>query len=344
MSVPADRTPKAPVIEHRKKFEGHNGAVKAVVHLPGAGGQRIITCSMDGSLRVWNLENGKQIGSPWRDGQSGLSTIALSPDATKLVTGGQDGAMKLWDIKTGKLIARWTGHMNRNAVASVCWSWDGNKVLSGSWDGTAREWDVKSGETILGPIETGIDRVQAVIYSPDTTLIATSGHQYGAAWHLIKIWNSKTGVPVATLKGHTNGVPCLAWTADGKTLISGSHDHSIRKWNTSTWRQIAVLTKHTGNVFALALSPNGRILASVSQDKTAHLWDIEMGHPISSPLHHAQLLNCVSFSVDGKQLATGCADKNIYTWDVSVIVKQAGFEDLLSDNVSKIVFSYSVPD
>jgi len=134
---------------------------------------------------------------------------------------------------------------------------------------------------------------------------------------------------VATLKGHTKQVGCLAWTKDGKTLISGSIDRSIRTWNTTKWEQIAILDGHTQEVFALAISPNDRILASVSSDSTTRLWNLDNGQPISSPLQHAESVYCVSFSAGGELLVTGCYDKNAYLWDVAVIIKEAGLDELL---------------
>jgi hypothetical protein len=144
----------------------------------------------------------------------------------------------LWDIDTCKVIKKWTGHTS--GVGSVCWSRDGRRVLSGSYYGTVRQWEVESGETIeniLASIETGLDGVFAVVYSPDTTLIATGEQDgpYSAGESIessVKIWDAKTGKLVATLKGHTvhtlrvSVVPGL----DAKTLISGSHDnHSITR-------------------------------------------------------------------------------------------------------------------
>jgi WD40 repeat protein len=203
--------------------------------------------------------------------------------------------------------------------------------VSGAWnDGTARVWDVESGKTVLA-IETGFSTVFAVIYSPDTTMIATGGYKREEN---LKIWDAKTGTLVANLR-HTDAVYCLTWTADGKILISGSYDYSIRTWNTTTWQQIAVWTGHTGHVLGIAISPNGRILASASDDKTARLWNFETGQPIGSPLQHADSVRCTSFAPDGKLLATGCEDKNAYMWDVSAIVKEAGLgELLLNPNVS----------
>ncbi|KAG1755954.1 quinon protein alcohol dehydrogenase-like superfamily [Suillus lakei] len=321
-------------ITPRQKFEGHTEFITSVIHLPG--GQRIMTCSEDGSLRVWDLKSGKQIGEDLRDGKSRVRMIALSPDGKKVVSGSRDGVVRLWDIETGKVVEKWTGHTKE--VWSVCWSRDGRRVLSGSLDGTARQWDAeKHGDSILAPIKTGHGEVRVAVYSPDTTLIATAGlgESSAAKECPVKIWDAKTGELVATLKGHTDWVGCLAWTADGKTLNSGSDDNSIRKWSTTTWKQIALLEGHTQYVTDIATSPNGRILASSSYDKTVRLWNLDNGQPISSPLNHAGQVLSVSFSADGKLLATGCGfygDRNAaYIWDVSAIVKKAGLDELLLD-------------
>jgi len=328
MSSPIADTENGSEIKPCQKFKGHTGYLQGAIHLPGE--QRMMTCSWDGSLRVWNLKSGKQIGEDWRDGDSeAVWTIALSPDGKKVVSGSVGGLVRLWDMDTCKVIAKWTGHTR--AVNSVCWSRDGQQVMSGSDDGTVREWDAEKGETILGPIETGHNEVLTVVYSPDMTMFATGGDDGRNPDTRIKIWDSKTGKLVATLKGHTIGVRCLAWTPDGKTLISGSEDYSIRTWNTSNWKQIAVFDGHTRDVYGIAISPNGRILASASFDETARLWNLDNNQPINSPLNHTHRVIVVSFSADGKLLATGCDDKNAYTWDVSAILKQAGLDDLLLD-------------
>jgi WD40 repeat protein len=284
----------------------------------------MMTCSLDGSLRIWNLQTGKQMAN-WRDGESEMITIALSPDGKKVVSGSHDGAVRLWNIDTGRVIAKWMG----SSVSSVCWHRDAERVVCGSYEGAARVWDVESGKTIL-EIETGLSWVHA-IYSPDMMMIATGGDSHNNEF--ISIWDAKTGKLVTNLKGHTEGVCCLAFTLDGTTLISGSRDHSIRIWNTTTWQQIAVLTGHTGPIFGIAISPNGRILASSSPDKTARLWNLENGQPIGLPIQHAEGVSRVSFSTDGK-LVTSCEDGNVYSWDISVIIREAGLDELLKPNVS----------
>ncbi|KIK39821.1 hypothetical protein CY34DRAFT_302320 [Suillus luteus UH-Slu-Lm8-n1] len=67
-------------------------------------------------------------------------------------------------------------------------------VVSGAWDRTARQWVVETGETmILAPIETGRENVYAVIYLPDTTMIANAGPVVGES--SVRIWDAKKGHP-----------------------------------------------------------------------------------------------------------------------------------------------------
>ncbi|KAG2745982.1 WD40 repeat-like protein, partial [Suillus brevipes Sb2] len=105
-----------------------------------------------------------------------VESIALSPNGKKVVSGRDDGAVRLWDIDTCKVIEKWTSH-TKKFVIPVCWSRDSWRVVSESEDGTARQSDVEfeMEETILASTEIGYKEVQAVFYSPDTTLIATGG-------------------------------------------------------------------------------------------------------------------------------------------------------------------------
>jgi WD40 repeat protein len=284
-----------------------------ILHLPG--GQRIIICSWDRSVQVWDLETDTQVGEEWEDKDIGVHTIALSPDSKKVASGSWDGAVKLWNINTGRIIKTWTGHTK--GIECVSWSPDGGRVVSGSYDGTFRVWDVENGKTILGPINIGEDDmyslrglrlgVRAVCYSPDAKMIATGGNR-------LQIWDANSG---ESLKSFEELSTCLAWTSDGKTLISGRS-----KIDTATWTVLALCEDYVSTIL---LSPNNRILASTSKfEQTAQLWNFETNQPIGKTLYHPDYVESATFSADGKFLVTGCRDDHIYTWDVSAIVEGVG--------------------
>ncbi|KIK44975.1 hypothetical protein CY34DRAFT_571674 [Suillus luteus UH-Slu-Lm8-n1] len=261
-----------------KEMRGHTDQVRGVVHLPG--GRRIVTCSLDGSLRLWDLESGTQIDKDWRDDKAkkaGVYGIALSPNGKTVISGSDDGKVKLWDVKTGKVIQEWTG--DSKGVTSVCWSAGGDRVVSGSWDKTAKVWNAKTGKRILG-IKTGHEYVWAVKYSPDDTQIATGGYEENAA----KIWDAKTGKLIKTLK-HDWIVFSLAWTSDGEKLITGSLG-PIRIFDTATWEQTATLQDHPDWVKAISLSHNNRLLASILEDNTARIWNLDTNLPVGPPFQH----------------------------------------------------------
>ncbi|KAG2060529.1 WD40 repeat-like protein [Suillus hirtellus] len=329
MSVPTNKKQKRSAVTPRQVMGGHTDYVYGIVHLPGEG--RIMTCSWDGSLRLWDLESGAQIGKDWRDDENkkaGVYSMALSQNGKTIVSGSNDREVKLWDVETGKVVEKWTGHTGY--VWSVCWGADGKRVLSASEDGTARVWDAKTGKTIL-TIKTGMrtNGVYRAIYSPDHTQIVTGGWDEDKAYEdqVTQIWDANTGKLLATLK--RNPSFDLAWTSDGKKLISAGHEQ-IRIYDTTTWEQIAILEAHTNSVRAITLSQNDRLLVSPSKENTVRLWNLDTNLQVGPPLQHEDEVYCAALSADGKVLVTGCADKNAYVWDIHAILKEAGQENLLS--------------
>jgi WD40 repeat protein len=343
MKETSSRTPS-------QTMQGHTSHVFGVVHLPG--GKRIITCSRDNSLRLWDLEHGVQIGSEWRDEEDGegvVTMLALSPNGKTMASGSNNGTVRLWDVEIGKVIVKWKEHAkaltsvwwgrkwkgHTEAVMSVCWSPNGERVASGCFDGTARVWDVKSREPVQGlnPINTGHRYMYAVSYSPEAKMIATGGsYKQG-----IKIWDGKTGKRLSAIKhDHLSMYMCtsLAWTSDEKKLIAGSNDASIRIFDTATWQQIAVLEGHEDVVYSITLFQNDRLLASTSWDKTARLWNLDTNLQVGPPLQHENFVWCAAFSADGKLLSTACYDNNAYVWDIQTVLDTAGIEDLLGVSVN----------
>jgi hypothetical protein len=162
------------------------------------------------------------------------------------------------------------------------------------------------------------------MYSPDLSKLATGGDMEDA----VKIWDAKTGELLNTLEHDQHCVFSLAWTSDGKKLISGLYK-LIRIFDTATWQEIAILEGHTGVVVAISLSRNNRFLASASDDKTARLWNLETNLPVGSPFQHEEDFCSAALSPDGKVLVTGCQNENAYAWDVHAILEKAGLENLL---------------
>jgi hypothetical protein len=99
-------------------------------------------------------------------------------------------------------------------------------------------------------------------------------------------------------------VYALAFTPDGRTLISGGRDRTIRLWDLATGRERAVLRAYAGGATALAVTPDGRTLISGSNDGTVRLWDVAAGTQQSVLRGHAGSV-FVAVAADGRTLAVG---------------------------------------
>src|SRR5262249_39288703 len=109
-----------------------------VWHLAGsADGDRVVSGSPDGIIRLWNADSGQEIQQyPGHPG--GALAVAISPDGRRIVSGGMDNMVRLWDVVIGAETARFEGHTGH--VWDVAFTPDGNYAVSGSSDQTVRLW------------------------------------------------------------------------------------------------------------------------------------------------------------------------------------------------------------
>ena len=86
------------------------------------------------------------------------------------------------------------------------------------------------------------------------------------------------------LKGHTDSVWSVAYSPDGRHIISGSLDETIQMWDAETGSAVGKPLKgHFSSVSSVAYSPDGRHIISGSSDKTIQIWDAETGSAVGMP-------------------------------------------------------------
>ena len=66
----------------------------------------------------------------------------------------------------------------------------------------------------------------------------------------------------------------VAFSPDGKTVLTGSEDRTARLWDAATGQPLGPPLTHQGAVMAVAFSPDGKTVITGSGDKTARLWDV----------------------------------------------------------------------
>ena len=134
----------------------------------------------------------------------------------------------------------------------------------------------------------------------------------------ILLWDVHTTKLGTTITGHRKPVRTLAFSPDGKTLVSGSYDQTLRLWDPRTGEHKAVL-QYSDSVTSVAFSPDGKILAvgwGGWQNNRIQLLDAETLQPRETLAGHIEDITDLAFSPDGRILASASCDGTILLWEI----------------------------
>ena len=138
--------------------------------------------------------------------------------------------------------------------------------------------------------------------SPDGQLLATSGWD-----RIVTIWNVETQTAYRTLNGHTGEIRALAFSPDGKLLVSGGADN---------WMEFPEsVARNTDGEFVIRMKDGVTHYFTPDEnyiDKTAKVWEIATGKNIAT-LENPSQVREVAFSYDGHHVATA-ADGHVNLW------------------------------
>jgi len=193
-----------------------------------------------GIVSVWDLTRQEQVAR--LTGHTlGVTSVAISSDATRGISGSRDGTLKLWDLDVGQPLKTLRGH--ESEVTTVAITPDGTIAVSGSGDETIKAWDLNDGRCIWTSEERyGV--IKSVAITPDGRYaLSASPTDYFHSTPFdrsVRVWDFQTGQCVMQLQGCRGFIRCIAVGDDGEKVVAGSEDGTLHVWDLATGQSLAI--------------------------------------------------------------------------------------------------------
>ena len=279
-------------------FSGHATKVTSIAVSPD--GKTLASGAEDNTIKLWDVASGQELRTlsthhPDDSNSHGVLDMLFSPDGRMLVSVFESFSdstsnfifyMDLWDTASGKHMRTWNNYW----LWGVAFSPDSKMLAWGTsnvyWkDNNVIVSDAASGR-VVHTLSGHERRVNSVAFSPDGKTLASGSDDY-----TIKLWDVASGGDISTLSNDVTiiavrssdiAVPVtnVAFSPDGKTLVSGSQTepdmlfNTITIWNVVNGQKLSSLGGYTGAVFSVAFSPDGEFIVSNSGDGIFRLWGV----------------------------------------------------------------------
>jgi WD40 repeat protein len=234
-------------------------------------GKLLASAHADQMVRLWDPASGEQLRVI--EAKSGeIQRVRFSPDGKLLGTAGAKG-LGFWDPHSGREVRRFD--CPDGCLCTALAFSPGGKTLAWNCSQAVRLMDVVTGEELL-PLGGHRRPATGVSFSPDGRWIASAGDRP-------RTWDAATGKE-RPLVGTASRVACVGYSADGKTLVAGSHDQNITLWDLESGKKTGQFTGETGLVDCVAFLQDGKGVISLSDrrndpdgnrmEREARIWDV----------------------------------------------------------------------
>ncbi len=281
----------------RKELKGHLAPVWCVAFSPdgrhlfsGGGGQDAKGNPLDCSVRMWDVKTGEETGRRFDEAKLPVRSLSPLAESDRLLVGAGDG-LWLWDLGDGK----GTRRLSPGQIAGTALARDGLFALSG--------YDAPN--NLITVWEVGNWRaVRQLPYPSSSMAFLPDGRRVlFLDKNNVRAWDREDHKEVLVPVGHTGSVTALAFSRDGRYLVSGGDDLTVRLWDLE---QVKVVRSFAGQPFpvvSVALSLAERQILScyvTTQGDWVSVWDMDVGREVRQLKRTTSFIRAVATSADGR--------------------------------------------
>jgi WD40 repeat protein len=275
--------------------------------------------SCEHGIHVWETSTGKERRQLKIAGGASATSLTFSGDGSLLaaiccVNKGRESETHIgvWRVSSDKEVEL---SAPAGRIWSIAFSHDGKSLAVGQ-EGEVYVCDAVTGRK-LRTLCRGDSHFVVVAFSADGVIASAMQSE-----RVVRLWDAATGRAGHVLSGHKDWITSLAFSADGKRLVSASlSDSSFRVWDIATGKLVRF---HQGVPAAgcgcLALSPDGKTVAegSINFINALRLWDVATDKEIVPAGGHLFTIGFVSFLPGGKVVSSGAGaymDTGVRIWE-----------------------------
>ncbi|MBF0541378.1 MAG: caspase family protein [Nitrospirae bacterium] len=297
---------------------GHMALIWKII--PMKDGRRIISASADKTIRIWDIETGKEtqklLGQIGGGSEGAIYAIALSPDEKWLAVGGYFGGnidtrgnIRIYDIETGKIINVLKSH--KSSIYDLSVSSDGRYLVSGSADKMVKVWDIQNNFSEVFSFDGHTDHLYAVRIFKEGNDYKIVSAGFDNRLILCSLNDKKQ------LNSYTHSDKLRHMAINEKYIIVSAirgkkieiFDHNLNK--------IKEIVSDT-NPEGLSFSPDGRLLLAGTgiTPYNCSIYDTtDDFKKISTFSKHDNLTMAAAFIDNHTAVTGGGNDEQIYLWD-----------------------------
>eukprot|EP00698_Gefionella_okellyi_P007557 TRINITY_DN1854_c0_g1_i1.p1 TRINITY_DN1854_c0_g1~~TRINITY_DN1854_c0_g1_i1.p1 ORF type:complete len:924 (+),score=194.54 TRINITY_DN1854_c0_g1_i1:40-2772(+) len=300
--------PWGPFSSHKltATFTSHREAVVAVCM--DDSGDRIFSCSKDGTLKLFSIPERKQLRSTSMPSDMALSALCVVKDGSLAVVGSWDNNVYLYSFQYGRVMDTLTAH--DDAVSAVVMRDD--SLLTASWDSSVKLWRATTGSKLRHPPVAELLEHDGEVKCLDMTANGQTAVS-GASDGTMIVWDLRAKRSARTLRHHTGPVMSVQITPDGSSLVSCGDDSTLRVIELRSGRESLAASSR---VALTSLATDGQVAVVAGQDKIVRVMDLQRGEEKTLLRGVPGGISCVAVSANGARVVAGCEDpSNIVVWE-----------------------------